>query len=292
MSACLQIMNQRLKDKQMRAQGIYSGVDIDDYHSEHGISSSGISLILDCPKRYWHEYLSGKAKDVDSKLKDKFALGRAVHALVLEPENFNANFYPMDEEVNLTTKIGKEIYAKAMGDAKGRQIIRYSDWVEIKSISDAVKSHSLWDSISLKYGMVEQSVYWDAGVFNTRLRARPDFYNDKIVIDLKTTDSIANFSKSVHNYGYHRQATMQLDGLKAIDGKDRHFAFFVVEKKAPHMTACFVLDEGSLEQGRKEYISGAAIYADCMKSNKWPGYEEKFQLLTLPTWAMKGDNNE
>jgi PDDEXK-like uncharacterized protein DUF3799 len=121
----------------------------------------------------------------------------------------------------------------------------------------------------------------------TRLRARPDIYNDKIIVDLKTTDSIANFSKSIHNYGYHRQAAMQLDALMILDGKERTFAFFVVEKKAPYLTACFVLDDAAIEQGRREYYDAALTYHDCIKTGIWPGYEEKFQMISLPKYATK-----
>lgn len=273
----------------MRTPGIYKNVDIDEYHAEEGISSSGISLILDCPRRYWHEYLGDNLNDYKDykKQKEKFMLGRAIHMLVLEPEKFEQTFYPMDEEVNLTTKIGKELYAKAEEEANGRQVIRAGDWNDIKSMAEAVKQHSIWNKIKVEKGNAENSLYWDDGVYKTRLRSRPDFFNDNVIIDLKTTDSIASFSKSVYNFGYHRQAAMQIDGLKKLDGNERHFAFFVVEKKAPYLTACFTLDENSIEIGRKEYFEGAATYSECMRCNVWPGYEEKFQLLTLPNWVFK-----
>jgi hypothetical protein len=86
---------------------------------------------------------------------------------------------------------------------------------------------------------------------------------------------------------------MQIDALKQLDGKKRFFAFFVVEKKPPYLTACFTLDEGSLAQGRLEYLDGAALYTECVRYKEWPGYEEKFQLISLPNWAkMKELDNQ
>jgi exodeoxyribonuclease VIII len=274
----------------MREPGIYKDIDIDAYHADEGISSSGISLILDCPKRYHYEYYV-KEKE-SSKDNDKFVVGQAVHTMILEPDEFDNRFYLMKENVNLTTKIGKAIYEEAMLAAQGRTILRFDKAREVNDMGLSIKQHSIWNKIKLTDGNVENSVYWDAGIYNTRLRARPDFYNDALIIDLKTTDSIAGFAKSVYNYGYHRQAAMQMDGLEKIDGKKRHFAFFVVEKKAPYLTACFTLDDAAIEQGRKEYLEGAATYSECLRFDMWPGYDEKFQLLSLPKWATKTEDEE
>lgn len=278
----------------MRDQGIYADIDIDAYHSEEGISSSGIGLILDCPQRFWYEFM-GKPKDDEKEAKkkrDKFKLGRALHMLMLEPEKFEQTFFPMDEEVNLTTKAGKEIYAQAEFQAEGRDIIRYGDWIDIWEMAQSAKAHPVWQQFG--NGFVERSIYWNAGIYNTRLRARPDIYNNDLIIDVKTTDSIPNFQRSLYQYGYHRQAAMQIDALRHFntegDFHKRFHAFFVIEKKAPYLTACFTLDEASINQGRQEYQDGAATYSECLKANFWPGYDHKFQITSIPQWAMRRDD--
>ncbi len=273
----------------MRQPGIYHDINIDIYHADDGISSTGISLILDCPKRYWWEYIALREKEKKGKA---FDIGQAIHTAVLEPEKFQERFYLCEETYDLRTKAGKETYQRIEHEANGRIVLRGTDCEMIMQMEAAVRNHSLWEKVKISEGNIEHSVYWDAGIYNTRLRARPDFYNDTIIIDLKTTDSIAGFAKSVYNYGYHRQAAMQIDGLEACDGKKRHFAFFVVEKKAPYLTACFTLDEQAIEQGRKEYLDGAATYSECLRFDKWAGYEEKFQLLSLPKWAIHKEEND
>lgn len=270
----------------MRAPGVYKDINIDVYHSEEGISSSGINLILDCPKRYWHEYLSDEPKPGKDKC---FQLGSALHMLALEPNRFHENYYLMTEEVDLRTKAGKEAYARHEEEAEGKTIIRSKDAELIQGMGLSVSSHRIWGTLGEEKN-IEQSIYWDAGIYKTRLRARPDFYTDSIIIDLKTTDSIPSFKKSIFQYGYHRQAAMQIDGLKACDGKTRMFGLFVVEKKAPYLTACFTLDEECIEKGREEYLDAAAIYSECLKYNVWDGYKETFSLVKLPRWMEKEES--
>ena len=282
--------NSSVSSKKVFEPGIYDNIDIDEYHSSAGISSSGISLILDCPARYYYEYYIKDHTSTSKQQNEKYKIGRAVHMLVLEPEKFHSTFFCMNSHVNLTTKIGKEIYAQAELEANGRDIIRFFEWQEIKNMADAVKKHPIWKN--LKDGKVEQSIFWKGGTFDTLLKSRPDFFNDKIIIDLKTTDSIKTFSNSIYSYGYHRQAAMQIDALKQSDGKERFFAFFVVEKKEPYLTACYTLDKESLIIGEKEYLDAAALYTECLMYNEWPGYANDFQLISIPKWAVKNNLSE
>ena len=273
----------------MRAPGIYKNIPIEEYHAEEGISSTGISLIMDCPKRYWWEFVSGSERHKKAK---QYEMGSALHTCILEPDKFQERFYLARETFDMRTKAGKEAMAKAEEEANGKIILRGVDCELLLAMECSVKEHSIWQKIKLNEGNIESSIYWDGGIYKTRLRSRPDFFNEDVVIDLKTTDCLSNFSKSVYNLGYHRQAVMQLDGLKKIDGRNRYFAFFVVEKKPPYLTACFTLDEAALKQGRKEYLNAAAVYSECLKANEWPGYEEKIQILSLPKWATEKEETE
>lgn len=275
-----------MENKKMKC-GIYDNLDINEYHRDESISSTGINLILDCPKRYYYEYYEKNRILGEKELlkqAEKYKLGRAVHMLVLEPKKFDDTFYCMTESVHLATKVGKEIYAKAEIEAAGREILRTGEWEDIKDMADAILKHHIW--AELKNGKVEQSIFWKGGTYDTPLRARPDVFTDRFIVDIKTTESIKTFSKSIYQYGYHRQAAMQIDALKQLDGKQRFFAFFVVEKKAPYLTAGFTLDDRSIIQGRNEYLQGAAIYTECSALKEWNGYEEQFQLLSLPNWAI------
>jgi hypothetical protein len=266
--------------------GIYDNITNEQYHASEGISSTGISLILDCPKRYYYEYHEKGKKDEN----DSFDFGTAVHMLVLEPQKFNDTYFLMHESVDLRTKAGKEAMELAEKSSNGRKILRKGVWEEAKIAAEYALKHSFWSKLTNP--KIEHSIYWEGGIYNTLLKSRPDAFNDSLIVDFKTTDSIKGFSNSIYNFGYHRQAAMQVDALYQLDGKKRFFAYFVIEKKAPYLTALFTLDEVSLEQGRREYLDGAALYSECEKSNNWPGYEEKFQLISIPKWAIKTEDGQ
>jgi hypothetical protein len=248
--------------------GIYPNISNEEYHSSNGISNSGIKLLLQCPKKYWYEYLSGKAEKED---KSHFVIGSALHTLILEPHLFSKNFFIM-EKVNKRTNEGKEKYQAALENAKGRKIITTEEFEKIQAMVDSVKSEPLHKRIGK--GHIEHSLAWDYdGVL---LRNRPDFYNDDLIVDIKTTFS----------YGYHRQAAMAIDGLFELTGKKRElFLLIVVEKTAPYLAAFYALEELDIEQGRREYQKAAALYKECVAKNYWPGYSNKVESIGLPRWA-------
>ena len=263
-------------------------LDINEYHQMPGISATGINLILDCPKRYWHEYMNPLRQGKDSAA---YMLGRAVHMLILETDKFHEKFYCMDEKVNLTTKVGKEVYENAKHIANRREILRLDDVISVKEIATSVLNHSVWKRVGL--GKVEHSLFFEGGTYTTPLKSRPDFYTDKIIIDVKTTDSIPGFMRSIYSYGYHRQAAMQVDALFKLDGKARNFSFLAVEKKAPYLCSWISLDEASIDKGREDYLHGADLYSECLLNDEWPGYggsEELCIQASLPKWLNSGEN--
>lgn len=264
----------------MKDLGIYTKMDINEYHSSEGLSSSGVSLILDCPARYHAEYM----EDRDREESEKFEIGQSLHTYVLEQDDFHNRYYMMETEVDLRTKTGKETMEAEKLKAAGRKIIRKKDADFLLEMGKSVLKHPFWNKLVERN--IEHSIWWEGGIFNTLLKARPDVYDDKIIVDIKTTDSIKMFKKSTYNYGYHRQAAMQIDALKSADNIERLHVFFVVEKRYPYLTSCFSLCEQSIQKGREEYLDAAITYRDCMNSGKWPGYEEKVQQISIPDWAL------
>lgn len=261
---------------------IVEKMDINAYHAHEGISNTGIGYILDCPKRYWYEYLNPDkpAKEIPKH----FKIGQALHTSVLEPEKFD-NTYCTIPKFDRRTTAGKEAHAEAEKAAKGKITLNEEDFSQVKFMADAMRETRVYRNI-MKDGKIEHSFFWSDDEFGVQCKSRPDWHNGQIWLDVKTTASITDFPRKLYNYGYHRQAAIAREAFKkAYNIEYKYFMFLVVEESAPYLTASFVLDQDSLEKGFTDFRNGLRIYRDCLDKKEWPGYPDEVQQIILPPWV-------
>lgn len=264
--------------------GIFPNIPIELYHKAEGISNSGLSL-MDVPKKYWHEYLRPDRQDIDRERTKALVLGSAVHTLALEPTLFDSAF-AVFPKIDKRTTVGKQRYADLYQIHAGKQILDEEQYATATAMAESIRTNEAFMRVAHD-GHVEDSIFWR--YHEATLRARPDFYNEFIVVDIKTSTSAAkdDFQRSIMTYGYHRQAAMQLDGLRNITGREyKYFANLVVENTAPYLTQMFLMDVELIDKGREEYLQRADKYRLCLKENFWPGYSQKLESITLPEWYM------
>jgi hypothetical protein len=267
---------------------IVDNMPIETYHAAEGISNSGLSLIKDCPARYYEEYLSGKTREQT----DSMRLGDIVHTLVFEPTLLFDKYTLIPDDMNIkrNSNEGKANYAKL--ELLGLPFMKNEEYLEAIKVADAVRKTKITEKITFgelidRGGHIETSIFWENedGIL---LKTRPDFFNENIIIDLKTTVSAKqyDFACSIGKYGYHRQAYLQMQGLEKVTGrKYKHFINLVVEKKSPYLTAAYRLDEASLEKGREEVLEAIQTYKICKENNIWPGYQTAgVQEISLQHW--------
>jgi PDDEXK-like uncharacterized protein DUF3799 len=104
--------------------------------------------------------------------------------------------------------------------------------------------------------------------------------------DLKTCTSAhpLKFQRQAFDYGYHIQAAFDLDIFNAATGEERNtWCFILQENFAPwEPNRCMYGQAGDMGQpsfvdlGREERFGGyeaiLKLYAKCLKTGKWPGY--------------------
>jgi PDDEXK-like domain of unknown function (DUF3799) len=270
--------------------GIYKDLSNEDYHKSKGISNSGIGLLIppNCPKMYWYKYLSG---EYEQKRSDDFVVGSAVHTLCLEPEKFESLYYVMPK-IDRRTTSGKEEWSRIELQNAGMQPLTPELYEQVNKMASEVTSHAMFKKLHGK-GCVEDSIAWIDEESGALLRSRPDFYNEYLILDVKTTKDVRahGFSRSIHDFGYHRQGAMACDGLSKITGtKYDKVVLFVVSKEPPYLVKAYVLTESALNKGREEYKIGAKIYQECLENGYWPGYDEIIEDIDLPHWTYNEDN--
>lgn len=192
-----------------------------------------------------------------------------------------------------------DVQAEWLANNQGRTVLSQEQWDQLHRMRDAVMAHPAAGGV-LERG---QNMVVD---LKTTDDASPE-----------------GFAKSIANWRYDLQHPYYLDGLREairqsggklpkeaakgaaelsaywVDketgelcrcrpdfwrGEPKHFIFIAVEKKPPFAVGVYVLDAESVELGRAQYRIALNRYAECMKSDSWPGYGDKIQTISVPAW--------
>ncbi len=273
--------------------GIYPGMTNAEYHGSPGVSKSGLDLIARSPLHYWAKYLDPNREP--QLPTPAMRLGTAIHAAVLEPEDFMRGYH-VAPAVDRRTKDGKAEWEKAVAEAEeaGAELITSTDYDTCMRISEQVSSHPTARKVFSGLGQAEMSMFWTDMETGVLCKCRPDWLALPMIVDLKSTEdaSAQGFQRSAWNYRYWVQAAWYMDGIEQATGqRPDAFVFAAFEKVPPHACAFYFAEQAMLDMGRAEYRKLLRTYADCLAADKWPGYDTTVQPLGVPVWAAKAAND-
>jgi len=271
--------------------GIVEDMPIEEYHAHPHLSNSGISALLRSPAHY---------KALSWSESKALRIGSAVHALLLEPEKA-AQLLPVAPDVNKRTNAGKEVFAAWERSLRADAVILQGDEREIaENCAEAVRTNRLVQVLGLLDKAKAQhelslfcEIKTDAG--SCFARARYDILATGIHtgFDIKTTEDAGHkaFARSVEKFGYYRQAAlyMRVARTLGIEIEDDGFVFIAVEKSAPFGVQVYTLDDQAIEQGDREVMRAAELWAKCNSANEWPSYEPKINCISLGPWALDAE---
>lgn len=258
--------------------GIYDGISDLTYHADrNSLSSSGARALLEPggPAKFRYGVVEYK-KDWD--------FGHVAHALVLG----EGSAIEVLDYKDWRTKDAKADAAAAR--AAGKVPILTAMYEVAKTMAEAALTHPLGE-ILFASGVAEQSWYWNDPVTGVRLRCRPDWNtggDHPLFVDYKTTKSAdpAQFIKSAKDYGYHCQEPFYLDGATEL-GVDAQFYFFCQEKTAPYLPSVVQLPAEAVAEGRRLNRAAIDLYARCVETDTWPGYEPIVHTPPWPDWYSR-----
>lgn len=277
--------------------GWYGRIPESVYHADRGsLSSSGARLLLppNCPEDFRQNQLE------PPKPKPQYDFGHAAHKMVLGE---GGELFVLDPEIHGRTKEGA-VAAKPAATSKwkaaeqharseGKSCITKEQMDIAQTMAGKVHAHPVAGRL-LQSGVAEYSGYWHDDDTEVRCRFRPDFIPDtkgrNVCLDYKTSVSAnpAHFRKVAFDYGYHQQAAWYLDGLREVQVAADAAFLFIVQRKTPPFTVSVVqLEPEDIELGRQQNRRALAIYAECVASNKWPGFGDGIHTIGLAPWARK-----
>lgn len=266
---------------------IRTDLSIEDYHAdETAISKSQLDTLDLSPAIFYarHRAVGRPAPTA----KQGQLEGSLAHCAILEPDTF-FNRYAIGPTANRNTKIWKEFVETHTGITaiQGDQFdAAFAQSKSVRALPEIGEA--------LANGQPEVSAFWTDEETGVECRCRPDWVNDcgdagVILIDVKTY-SIASpneFRRQVARKFYDKQAAFYSDGYEAASGRRvLGFIFAAVEDSYPWAANAFMLDEDSLESGRQKYRKNLRTYAECVRTNKWPGYSTGIDVIRLPSWAL------
>ena len=266
--------------------GIYPGLSYLEYDRIPAMRNSVLSKFSRMPPaKARYEMLH----PIDSAA---FRTGDALHCAILEPERFAAQFVKQPR-FDMRTNRGKADYAEWIAEHPTHSPLKADEYDQAIGMRDSVWSHPLASQLLKSVGKNELAIVWRDEKTGILCKARIDRITSHrdwtIVVDVKTTKSASDhsFSGAMEEYGYAQQAGMYLDGLSAIDKRDRRWVFLAVEKAPPYLVRLLEPEDHDIEEGRRRFHAALQTYHECDESGEWPGYAVGLDPINLPPWAYR-----
>jgi hypothetical protein len=247
------------------------------YHARPEISSSDVKAVALKSLAHWR----GKVwKDNTA-----FALGSAVHAMVLEPQLDLVLRGPEDRRGN------KWKEAKLEADLDGKILLTEGDYDLAEQIAAPILKHDVVNNwISDPAFVAEASFFATDPQTGVKIKCRPDGYipTSGVVFDIKTTRDASpdGFPREIRNYGYDLQAAFYLRCLRAAGHHATTFIFVCVEKEAPFAVGLHVLSYRYLEAADLRVTETLEKISKAESTNDFTTGWPLINHVDLPRWQI------
>lgn len=268
---------------------IESRVPYADYASIDATNISRLKELRRSPQHY-------RWALTHAKVSNALTLGTATHVAVLEPERYASEFAIWSNRTDagkMSPRNGKTWDAFRELHA-GRTILTADEAGESNAIAAAVRA----DETAMKYlatGEPEVTMEWDED--GRPCKGRVDWIthieSEPYLVGLKTTRDCRHFAFGAQaaKLEYGMQWSFYYDGFIAITGKTPKVIEIVVESTAPYAVATYRIENDILLQGRDNYRELLKVLRECEESDEWPGPVVGEQILTMPTYYYKIDDD-
>jgi len=254
-----------------------------DYSQIEALNWSTLKLVATSPllARYRSEH---PAED-----SAHYRLGRAIHCLVLEPQEWSSRYAVYTDSAQ---RRGKAWDAWCEANP-GLEALTPSEGEAAAQAARAVTEHRVASSL-LAGGRAEVTAQWVDPVHAVTCKGRIDCLRPTRVVDLKTTSKpdLRLILRDVWGYSYHGQLAWYHDGairaeLMPPDAEPP--ALVIVQTVEPYDVIAAEMSQTALEYGRDLCRSLLATWCECSAAKTWPGMAPDLITLDPPPWAAVGE---
>lgn len=259
----------------------------DTYHTDYSrLSPSMLSVLAKSPEEFHARFI---AKTMKTEPTEAMVFGTLLHTLIMEPETVDERFI-VASKVDRRTKEGKAAWSEFLSKADGREIVSEDVFDECTKAADAVLQHDQVAKLLGRKADIETPLPWE--LLEVPMKCRPDaVYHDlRLIVDYKTTEDASpkEFARSVHKYGYDRQAWAYREAVFQITGEMYRFLFVCVNKTEPYTAAVYELGPSEMLGGE---ASGCALVRDYkrrVETNDWKSsWTRGVYRLELPRYLKR-----
>lgn len=250
-----------------------------DYHAMKGhLSASALKELNKSPAHY-KVWLNQEPSQTPA-----MRWGSLAHTWILEPDTIQQRYHHLAVPMDKRTKAYKE--EKALAEADGKELVDTDEWLQLCAMRDAVRSNKYAQAL-LAQGKPEVTALWGEG--DLLCRARADWFDARMIVDLKTTKDAQPdaFSRQAYSLGYYLQAAWYVRGFEQVTGERPKFFFIAAEKEPPYAVTVHQATEELLHYGERCIERLLIDYRNCQETGEWYGYDATPTIheLTLPAWA-------
>jgi exodeoxyribonuclease VIII len=274
--------------------GVVKSIPFSEYQRLRGCNWSTLSSMDTSPLKY-RDNLSDPPEATAT-----MQLGSAIHAAVLEPHVFEAEYVLWPD-----AKRGKA-YDEFKAEHEGQSILNAEQWEQCMGAAYAVHRarHGREARRTMRGCRRELSLVWTDPATGIRCKARPDLVRMKrerdgrlgaiLLADMKTTTTVdaRKFGRTAADLLYHGKMAFACRGLETIFGlPPMKVAIIAVEQKRPHDIGVFPLDPDVLYAGDQLVTKLLHQLQTCRKRRSWPGRYSEPVSLDFPQYALPSDND-
>ena len=277
--------------------GIYPDMPMSEYLSDpcpDPSLSSGTAhaLLTDCPAKvaYCNTRLN---PDYREPCEDKFDIGTAAHALLLE----GLDAAVVVDAADWRTKVARD--AKVQARLDGKVPLLPHEYAKVRLMVAAANRYLGDSELNIRNlkdeGRPELSLFWKkSGIW---LRSRPDWLANglDVMLSYKTTRVTANpeqIGRMVDSMGWDIAAALYVDGSEELLFKRPAYVYLIQEVSPPYLCSSVSLTPQYLEMGKQKLDRAIDIWRECLSSGNWPSYPQRIAYVepkpyVISAWEEK-----
>lgn len=245
----------------------------DEYNLVKRSRWSRAKYILECPEVYMH-----KLKTEDNATRSK-SLGSLVHAMVLEPETVEDEFFRATK-VDRRTKAGKAAWAEQQEAAEGKDLIEAAVYDQGLDLSALLMKEMNRQLPGWRDGQKELSVL--SSMYRVPAKCRIDLFHEGKIWDIKTTKSLRqrSFVGACDRYAYYGQMATYRKMLSNYEKGVEIGGLIVVQTVGAPMVKVLPFSEEAKRYGTEQAQKAWSTLEKCKAESHWPGYD--YSELGIP----------